>query len=87
MESAFTPAPATIPPMTHYTRHANTLFSKYRQMDSAAVHGDWLQHLPERPGLACNIGAGSGRDAHWPAEQGWEVISVEPEADFRAVAN
>ena len=72
--------------MTHYTRQANTLFTKYRQMDSAALHADWLQHLPERPGLACDIGAGSGRDACWLAGKGWEVIAVEPEAGFRALA-
>ena len=72
--------------MTHYTRHAKTLFAKYSQMDSAALHRDWTAHLPTQPGLACDIGAGSGRDANWLAEQGWDVIAVEPEASFREQA-
>ena len=72
--------------MSHYTQHAKALFTKYRQMDSAKLHADWIQHLPEQPGLACDIGAGSGRDANWLAEQGWDVIAVEPEAVFRKQA-
>ena len=28
--------------------------------------------------MACDIGAGSGRDANWLARQGWEVVAVEP---------
>lgn len=55
-------------------------------MNSAKVHAGWLHHLPNQPGLACDIGAGSGRDANWLAEQGWDVIAVEPEAAFREQA-
>lgn len=37
------------------------------------------EHLRNRePGTACDIGAGSGRDANWLAELGWEVVAVEP---------
>ncbi len=50
--------------MTHYTQHAKVLFTKYSQMKSAELHADWIKHLPDRPGLACDIGAGSGRDAN-----------------------
>lgn len=72
--------------MTHYTRHAQYLYTQYRQIDPATLHRDWIQHLPDHPGLACDIGAGSGRDANWPAAQGWDVIAVEPEAAFREQA-
>jgi 2-polyprenyl-3-methyl-5-hydroxy-6-metoxy-1,4-benzoquinol methylase len=72
--------------MSHYRQHAKSLFAKYRQMDSDILHRDWIQHLPEQPGLACDIGAGSGRDANWLAGQGWDVIAVEPEAEFRRLA-
>ena len=72
--------------MTHYTQHAKDLFTKYSQMNSTELHADWIQHLPEQPGLACDIGAGSGRDANWLADKGWDVIAVEPEAGFRTLA-
>lgn len=43
-------------------------------------------YLPERPGSACDIGAGTGRDANWLAERGWDVLAVEPENAFREQA-
>ena len=30
--------------------------------------------------MACDIGAGSGRDANWLSEHGWDVVAVEPSA-------
>ena len=42
--------------------------------------------MPEEPRLACDVGAGSGRDANWLAEKGWDVIAVEPAAAFRELA-
>ncbi|WP_242065492.1 bifunctional 2-polyprenyl-6-hydroxyphenol methylase/3-demethylubiquinol 3-O-methyltransferase UbiG [Trichocoleus sp. FACHB-262] len=39
--------------------------------------------LPERPSLVLDIGAGSGRDAAWLADQGHEVVAVEPAAAMR----
>lgn len=39
--------------------------------------------MPNQPGLACDIGAGSGRDAAWLAGKGWDVIAVEPAAELR----
>ena len=35
-------------------------------------------HTPSRNPVACDIGAGSGRDANWLASNGWEVVAVEP---------
>jgi len=69
--------------MSYYADNADTLLERYNQIDAAELHRDWLRHLPERPGLACDIGAGSGRDANWLAGQGWDVIAVEPEAALR----
>ncbi|NBQ73259.1 MAG: class I SAM-dependent methyltransferase [Gammaproteobacteria bacterium] len=43
--------------------------------------------MPETPGRACDIGAGTGRDAHWLADMGWQVTAVEPEAAFRRRAS
>lgn len=66
-----------------YNANASVLFDRYRQLDPAAVHAGWLKHLPGTPGLACDIGAGSGRDANWLAAQGWDVIAVEPASALR----
>lgn len=69
--------------MTYYSDNASVLFEQYHQSDPGSMHADWLQYLPGKPGLACDIGAGTGRDANWLAQQGWEVFAVEPEAAFR----
>ena len=39
---------------------------------------------PAAGGLALDVGAGSGRDAQWLADLGYEVVAVEPAAAMRA---
>ncbi len=71
----------------YYDNHARALSSQYNAVTSAAVHGSWAEkHLPEKPGFACDIGAGSGRDANWLAAQGWDVVAVEPSVEMRELA-
>lgn len=70
--------------VSYYADHAETLARHYQAMNPDEVHAAWLEKLPEQPGLACDIGAGSGRDACWLATQGWDVIAVEPCAELRA---
>lgn len=63
----------------YYEQHGKELASRYDALDAAQIHGPWaglLSQIP--PGLACDMGAGSGRDARWLARQGWEVVAVEP---------
>lgn len=69
--------------MDYYTRHAQALVERYDSLPPDAVHRCWLDLLPAQPGLACDIGAGSGRDARWLAGQGWDVTAVEPNAELR----
>ena len=69
--------------MNYYSDHANELFRSYQSVEAEAVHGSWSDLLPDQPGLACDIGAGSGRDAAWLAGKGWDVIAVEPAAELR----
>ncbi len=69
--------------MDYYTKNADALFQRYQKLEPEAVHRSWLDLLPEQPGLACDIGAGSGRDACWLASKGWDVIAVEPSAELR----
>ena len=65
---------------TYYDSNRDQLFDQYEQIDPLQVHRVWFEKHVEKskPGLACDIGAGSGRDARWLANQGWQVIAVEP---------
>ena len=63
----------------YYDQNADALIAKYGKLNAGEVHRAWApQHLPKQPSFACDIGAGSGRDANWLADQGWEVVAVEP---------
>jgi SAM-dependent methyltransferase len=72
--------------MDYYRRHARELAAQYTSLDPEVVHSVWKHLLPDAPGLAADIGAGSGRDACWLAGLGWDVVAVEPEAAFRNAA-
>ena len=64
---------------SYYDLNADALVARYNGVDPDDVHADWAPaHLREEPGFACDIGAGSGRDANWLAARGWEVVAVEP---------
>lgn len=65
---------------SYYDQNRDRLFDQYSAVSADAIHGIWARKaLRDRePGTACDIGAGSGRDANWLAEIGWEVIAVEP---------
>ena len=66
---------------SYYDLNADALLAQYDGVDPADVHADWAPvHLREEPGFACDVGAGSGRDANWLADRGWEVVAVEPSA-------
>ncbi|MEE4278729.1 MAG: class I SAM-dependent methyltransferase [Halieaceae bacterium] len=68
----------------YYERNAEALADRYDGIDAERLHESWSGALDSRPaGLACDIGAGSGRDARWLAKRGWEVVAVEPSAAMR----
>ena len=64
----------------YYDQNADRLYTEYSALQSDDIHCVWTEKcLSDRnPGIACDIGAGSGRDANWLAVQGWDVIAVEP---------
>jgi SAM-dependent methyltransferase len=64
--------------LVHYSANANTLCEQYDQLEPQQVHGSWSDHLPQNQGIALDLGAGSGRDANWLAQKGWDVVAVEP---------
>jgi SAM-dependent methyltransferase len=72
--------------MNYYRQHAQELAEQYNGLSPDVVHEAWKHLLPDQPGLAADIGAGSGRDANWLASLGWDVVAVEPEAAFRDAA-
>jgi SAM-dependent methyltransferase len=68
----------------YYDRHGEDLAARYDGLEAARLNAAWAPLLDQcRPGLACDIGAGSGRDARWLAGMGWEVVAVEPSAAMR----
>ncbi|MCG5531564.1 methyltransferase domain-containing protein [Halorhodospira halochloris] len=80
--------PDTQPPnIAWYNNRAAQIADQYEQLSFDQVHG-WLRdYLPSGGGaLVLDIGAGSGRDAAWLAEQGHDVVAVEPAAELRQEA-
>jgi len=71
--------------VNYYDRNADTLSERYLALAPGEVHASWAGAVLDgrTPGLTCDVGAGSGRDANWLAEQGWEVIAVEPSRKMR----
>ena len=69
-----------------YQENAREAAKQYEAVAVEAVHG-WLERfLPENPGRALDIGAGSGRDAAWLAGFGHKVVAVEPSSEMRKEA-
>jgi len=71
--------------VNYYDRHADVLSERYLAVPPDEVHASWARVLlgGRVPGSACDVGAGSGRDANWLARQGWEVVAVEPSRGMR----
>lgn len=66
-------------PISYYDDNAEALAQQYDSLDPDLVHKPWAHLLPGRKvGLALDVGAGTGRDAAWLADMGWEVVAVEP---------
>ncbi|WP_018950953.1 class I SAM-dependent methyltransferase [Thioalkalivibrio sp. AKL12] len=66
-----------------YSDHADGFFAEYQALAFEEVHAAWCGLLPDSPGFALDIGAGSGRDAAALANRGWEVLAVEPSVGLR----
>ncbi|MBC7005374.1 class I SAM-dependent methyltransferase [Photobacterium sp. BZF1] len=73
-----------------YHNNASQLASDYQKLAFEDVHASWEPHWPiaddtgKQPRVL-DIGAGSGRDALWFAENGCEVYAVEPAQALRTI--
>jgi len=75
------------PPGTQgYAEQAAELIPQYESISFVAHHEAELHLLPMVPSRILDIGAGTGLDAAWFAEQGHSVLAVEPTAEFRHAA-
>ena len=72
--------------MNYYSENARTLTREYNSLNPDSLHETWSRFIPDDPGIAMDIGAGSGRDANWLADKGWDVVAVEPCKEFRELA-
>ena len=64
--------------MSVYEQRPEEFLNRYERLDTEEIHDDWLSFLPTTQLLILDVGAGSGRDAAWFAEQDHEVVAVEP---------
>lgn len=74
--------------MDWYDLNARDVTATYDALRPEAVHQSWCHLLDDiNPGLVCDVGAGSGRDARWLAGRGWDVVAVEPSRAMLALAS
>ena len=66
-----------------YNRGFAEFGAAFEAFGFAEIHRGAIPFLPATPGLLLDVGAGSGRDAAWFAEAGWDVVAVEPAAFLR----
>lgn len=67
-----------------YDAQASRLVDEYEHLDPTSYRSTFASLLPQGSDmLALDVGAGSGRDAAWLAELGFQVVAVEPSAGMR----
>lgn len=59
------------------------LIAGYDSLPPEQIYAAVRDFLPREPARIADIGAGTGRDAAWFAEQGHRVLAVEPVQAFR----
>ena len=62
----------------YYEGNAADLLHRYERVTFSQVHPDLVDLVRAHPSRALDIGCGSGRDAAWLAENGWNVVAVDP---------
>lgn len=66
----------------YYNQYAEQFDAQYSSLDPKVVHQLWLdEYLPKR-GSVLDVGAGNGRDALYFAQQGLNVVAIEPAVEL-----
>lgn len=69
-----------------YDDNAATVAERYEAVAPESLH-DWLiDLLPSQPAAILDVGAGSGRDAAWLLNRGYDVVAVEPSSQMQEIA-
>jgi SAM-dependent methyltransferase len=66
-----------------YHEQATKLNAQYNSVAFEDVHASWCDFWPTQNSSVLDIGAGNGRDAHWFAQRGCDVVAVEPAQALR----
>ncbi|WGW01762.1 methyltransferase domain-containing protein [Vibrio sp. YMD68] len=69
--------------ITFYNENAFQLAKQYDSIEFESVHQSWQVYWPSSGGRVLDVGAGSGRDVRWFAQQGCSVVAVEPAKELR----
>lgn len=73
--------------INYYSYNAAHFQTLYDSVNAEEVHASWKHLLNDiTPGVALDVGAGSGRDARWLAAMGWQVVACEPATGLREKA-
>lgn len=70
-----------------YDQNTTILCEQYNSLAFETVHQNWKAFWPHKGDRVLDVGAGSGRDTKWMAEQGCEIIALEPCDSFRKVGS
>jgi SAM-dependent methyltransferase len=62
-----------------------TFVERSEAVSSEKLFGPFIDMFPPPPARIVDIGAGTGRDAAWLSQRGYEVTAVEPVAALREV--
>jgi len=82
-----TAADRSTDPVAVYEDNAAALADLYESVPAEVVHSVLADLIPRGPGVALDIGAGSGRDAAWLASFDYDVVATEPAAANYDVAS
>ena len=68
-----------------YNRRGHEVADGYEKLDPGRLYAWAADILPAEGAAAADIGAGTGRDAAWLAENGYRTTAVEPSATMRRI--